>query len=189
MTIFGRKKSAMPTVRRTDRPDTLDVGDAADVDWIKRSGDPLIWHAAALACLIFRGDKHGLLEWLIEQPNIDRVTAAAILLHRSNGVRRLKGESVEYVQMDEMLVERLIDRLCALDTEQSFSDHGIGLGEGWETERVKALSDLSDNPRAPVGILRDPIDRQTVQMPYLDLGEGDLFSEQHMRETMPFLFD
>ena len=189
MPFFGRKKPSAPIAPRSERPDTLDLSNAADVDWIKRCDDPLVWHTAALACLIFSGDRHDLLAWLIEQPSLDRVTAAAIFLHGSNGVRHLKGEGVEYVRIDNMLMEQLIDRLCALDKEQSWADHGIGLGEGWETERLTALADLADNPRAPVRLLERPIDRQTAQMPYSDLGEGDLFSEEHMRETMPYLFD
>ena len=189
MGLFGRKKAKQANDMWAGWPESLDVGDINDVNWIKQSNDPLVWHAAAMACLIFRGDKHDLIPWLVQQPSLDRVTAAAMFLHRSNGIRRLTNDQVELVQMKQGQVEEMIDLLCKLDTTQIVPDNGIGLASGWELERQEAVTLLANNPRIPRAILDRPIDRQTAAMPYTDIGEGELVSDAFMRKNMPFMFE
>lgn len=189
MVFFKRKKPVQGDPRWLGWPDTLDVNDSADVEWIKRSNDPLVWHAAALACLIFSGDKHDLIAWLVQQAGLDRVTAAAMFLHNGNGVSFLTGDHLDFVQMKEPQVAEMIDRLCDLSSSQALEDNGIGMGSGWEDARQETVKKLAGHPRAPMGILGRPIDRQTTTMPYTDIGEGDLVSLKFMRESMPFLFD
>lgn len=186
--MFGRKGLVQPD-RWSGWPDTLDVNESSDVEWIKQSNDPLVWHDAALTCLIFRGDQHGLVPWLARQARLDRVTAAAMFLHRNNGVSHLNGGPVEFVEMTETQVIEMIDALCDLDGARAFADNGIGMQAGWESARLEAIETLANNPRAPMAILGSPIDRQTAKMPYTDIGEGDLVSDKYGRETMPFLFD
>lgn len=189
MPFFKRKKPVQDDARWRDWPETLDVNDGVDVEWIKRSNDPLVWHTAALACLIFCGDKHGLIAWLVQQPTLDRVTAAAMFLHRGNGVSFLKGDHLDFVQMKEMQVAEMIDRLCDLSGSRTLEENGIGMEPGWEDARQETVNILAGHPRAPMGILRRPIDRKTATMPYTDIGEGDLVSLKFMRESMPFLFE
>lgn len=196
MPIFGRKKPNAGSPRGQHYPEKLDVGDSADVQWIKQSGDPKVWHDAALTCLIFRGDPHDLIAWLVEQPALDRVTAAAIFLHGDNGVRRLSGEDVEFVGKGDdaevyrrkRQVEQAIDRLCDLDGSRTLADNGIGMAEGWEKARLVALAALTGKARAPLRLLQSPIDRQTAAMPYTDMGEGELVTDAYLRREMPFLF-
>ncbi len=189
MRLFGRSKATGNDPRWRGWPESLDVHNSVDVNWIKQSGDPLVWHTAALACLIFVGDPHGLIAWLVQQPNLDRVTAAAIFLHGGNGVRRLENNYLNIVKMEDPQVQDMIDRLCDLDGSRVLADHGIGLDPGWESTRLETVARLRDNPRAPKGILSRPIDRQTAKMPYSDIGEGELVSEKFLRENMPYLFD
>lgn len=189
MSIFRRKKAVKDDERWQGWPDSLNVNDSADVEWIKRSNDPLVWHTAALACLIFHGDRHGLIAWLAQQPTLDRVTAAAMFLHRGNGVFYLKGDYLDFVQMTEIQVVAMIDLLCDLDGTRTLAENGIGMASEWESARLDSVGKLAGHQRAPMRILAHPIDHQTTKMPYTDIGEGDLVSLKFMRENMPFLFD
>lgn len=138
-----------------------------------------------------------MIAWLVEQPTLDRVTAAAIFLHRNNGLRRLSGEEVEFVSSGDdaehgrvkRQVEHAIDRLCDLDGSRVLADHGIGMAAGWEQAREEALARLAGNARTPFRLLRDPVDRQTATMPYTDIGEGELVSEAFMRREMAFIYN
>jgi hypothetical protein len=189
MSFFKRKKPAEDPERWQGWPDGLDVKDGADVEWIKRSNDPLVWHAATLACLLFQGDQHGLLPWLARQPALDRVTAAAMFLHGDNGLSHLEGGHLNCVRMTETPVVEMIDILCDLDGTRTLSDNGIGMAAGWESARLDAVARLADNQRAPMRILAHPIDRQVAKMPYTDIGEGDIVSRKFMRENFPYLLD
>jgi hypothetical protein len=189
MPIFGGKSQRSKTQSWEGYPDKLDVTSSADVEWIKQSNDPLVWHDATLACLIFSGDPHGLVAWLVEQPALDRVTAAAMFLYRDNGVRRLRGEPVEFVRNDDKArFERMIDRLNELDSTRGLISHGIGMASAWEKARIAAIAILAEHGRAPLRILEQPIDRKTAAMPYCDIGEGELVSDAAMRRDLPFLF-
>ena len=187
MALFGRKKAKGGNDRWAGRPETLDVKTSTDVDWIKQSNDPLVWHTAAMACLIFCGDEHGLIAWLVRQPSLDRVTAAALFLQGGNGVRHLKNDYIESVSMKPLQVEEMIDLLCDLDQAHALTDNGIGMDPAWEVARLETLATLAGNPRMPVRFLKRPIDQKTATMPYTDIGEGDLVSEKFIRENMPYL--
>lgn len=189
MVLFGRKKANTGNDPWAGWPETLDVSVSTDVNWIKQSNDPLVWHTAAMACLFYRGDKHELIAWLVRQPSLDRVTAAALFLHGSSGVHHLKKDSISVVRMKRTQVEEMIDLLCDLDEAHALLDNGIGMQPDWEVERLDTLATLANNPRTPVRFLGRPIDQQTAAMPYTDIGEGDLVSKKFMRENMPFLFD
>jgi len=169
--------------------DEIDVNNPDHIAWAKALGNPLVWHDCALACLIFRGDAHEFLLWLVQQPRLDRVTAAAIFLHEGNGPNYLSGESLVAKHLDENQIGRIIEALCDLDLAHALTDNGIGLPEGWEQARLDTLASLPDHPDIPLRFLRDPINQQTANMPYRDIGEGDLMSVGYMRTAMPFLLD
>lgn len=188
--MFGWGKSARAkslsgnAARWEDWPETLNVDDIADVTWIKQSNDPLVWHDAALACLIFRGDEHGLLPWLARQDTRDRVTAAAMFLHGSNGVRYLEEGRVEgnyHSRNAEQNIVEMLDILCDLDRQRRLPRNGIGLLPEWEEARRSTLKQLRGNPRAPMKMLRSASGRQRAQMPYIDMGEGELTSVPYLR--------
>ncbi len=70
--------------------DALDMCDAAHVEWVKSQNDPELWHAAAVAVLVYLGDPQQFLLWLVEQPEMDRATAGYVFLGRG-GARYLEG--------------------------------------------------------------------------------------------------
>ncbi|MDC8754585.1 hypothetical protein OIK40_08025 [Erythrobacter sp. sf7] len=180
-------------------PEMLDPDSADDIAWIKQSGDPLIWHSAALGILLFRDDSQDFLTWLVEQETMDRVTALAIFLAQSNGKNRLTGGVIPPEQMPEpyrskhMRINHVIDRLCELDAERTWPEHGIGLGigleHGLEEEREKLTAELGSEPRFPHNLFARPIPRHTAQMPYLDIGEAELYSREAVARDMPYLLD
>lgn len=51
--------------------DELNMRDPEHVDWVKSRRDPELWHAAAIAVLIYLGDPRGFLVWLLDQPETD----------------------------------------------------------------------------------------------------------------------
>ncbi|PLK24719.1 hypothetical protein C0V72_04270 [Porphyrobacter sp. TH134] len=191
--MFWKKKPAAPST--SSLPESLDPDSADDIAWIKQSGDPLIWHSAALGILLFRDDSQNFLAWLVEQERMDRTTALAIFLAQSNGKNRLTGGVIPPEQMPEPYrskqarINHAIDRLCELDTARTWPEHGVGLEAGWEDERAKLLTELGSDPRFPRNMFARPIPRQTARMPYLDLGEAELYSEDYIRQTMPYLLD
>ncbi|WP_209348071.1 hypothetical protein [Pontixanthobacter sp. CEM42] len=187
MAFFRRKKTKSANPSWGSYPDSLDVDDLDDVTWIKSCQDPLVWHDAAMACLIFRGDKHGLIGWLAEQPQLDRVTAATMFLHRDNGPRILRGDVVEYIQMKPDQIIAMIKTLCERDSALSYSENGIGLGSGWEDAKQSIIAELSHHSSFPMHMLAKPIHHNTVNRPYYDIGEGELVSDNYIREHMPYM--
>lgn len=189
--MFWKKKPA--PMAAPSLPESLDPDSADDIAWIKESGDPLIWHSAALGIVLFRDDSQDFLAWLVEQERMDRVTGLAIFLAQSNGKNRLTGGVIPAEQMLEPYrsrqsrINHAIDRLCELDTQRTWSEHGVGLEEGWEAERAQLLAALGSDPRFPRNLFARPIPRQTARMPYIDIGEAELYSEDYVRQTMPYL--
>ncbi len=175
--------------------ESLDLAKADDIAWVKQSGDPLIWHVAALSMVVFGYEGKGFLTWLVEQERMDRVTALAIFLAQSNGKNRLTGGILPPEEMPEPYrsrhrsINRAIDRLCELDKQRSWPEHGIGLEPGWEEERQTLLAQFHGDPRFPRNMFARPIPQQTARMPYHDLGEAELFSDDYIREHMPYLLD
>ena len=189
MVFFGFNKKVADQ-RWAAYPNTLCVGNMDDVLWIKRSQDPLVWHDAVLACLIFRGDPHGLVSWVAEQDRLDHATAVIIFLHGSNGYHRVMDEPIRYENMRPDQVIRAIDIICERDRNAAWARNNIAQpGDGWEPERLKTLEALNSHPKAPVNLLSIPLLNKGIKMPYVDIGEGELISQAYARETMPFLYD
>ena len=67
-----------------DAPEEIDMSEAGHVAWVKAQRDPALWHQAAMAALAYRGDDHGFLHWLLEQPEMDRATAGWIFCGRKD---------------------------------------------------------------------------------------------------------
>ena len=112
-------------------PNELSVLRREDVDWIKSCGNPLVWHDAALSCILFLGDEHGLVPWLCEQSGLDRTTAVCLFLHRDVGIQKLLGLPVEHHELGALQAERIVEQLCALDRTNPLPDNGIAApGDG-----------------------------------------------------------
>ncbi|MET4131356.1 hypothetical protein ABIE62_000468 [Porphyrobacter sp. MBR-155] len=191
--MFGRKSTSEPG--SSPLRDSLDFTNADDMAWVKQRGDPLIWHVVALSMVIFGVENEDFMAWLVEQERMDRVTALAIFMAQSNGKNRLTGGVLPPEDMPEPYrsrqrgINRIIDRLCELDKQRTWPEHGIGLEPGWEEERPKLLAELGHDPRFPRNMFARPIPPQTAKMPYHDIGEAELVSEGYMRKHMPYLLD
>ena len=48
--------------------DELNMRDPEHVAWVKSRRDPELWHAAAIAVLVYLGDPRGFIVWLLDQP-------------------------------------------------------------------------------------------------------------------------
>lgn len=187
--VFGRRTQTAGTEPPVATRESLDVCSEADVEWIKQTGNPLVWHDAALACLIFSGDPHRLLPWLAEQTQLDRVTAAAMFLHNGNGAAHLSGAALQCHVVDPETTSAMLERLCSSHPTPHFQENGIGLSQGWEDARLDTVANLPEAHRAAHAILRGPINVQTARMPYQDIGEGELMSRAYLEKAMPFLLD
>jgi hypothetical protein len=191
--MFGLKWGREPA--RAEMPESLDLANPEDLDWVKESGDPLVWHCVALSMVVFGVEDADFMAWLVEQERMDRVTALAIFMAQSNGIHRLEGGVLPPEQLPEpyrrrqLCINHVIDRLCALDTHRSWPEHGIGLEPGWEDDRAALLARFADDPRFPRRMFATPVPKQTARMPYHDIGEAELVSEAYLRKYMPYMLD
>lgn len=171
------RSASNPAQSSDDYPEFLNIQDPGDVAWIKACGNPLVWHEAALAALIMLGDKHGLVPWLVRQPRLDRVTAAAMFMHADNGRNFLRGEPLQHHLYDPVDIEDVFSVLCDPASERVFPDHGCSLFDEWEDERQKLVAELSDDPRFPMAVMASPVNVGTAEMPYYEDGDGVLMSK------------
>jgi hypothetical protein len=68
----------------------IDMSEADHIAWVRAQRGPALWHQAAMAALAYRGDYYGFLHCLLEQPEMDRATAAGFSCGRK-GSRCLRG--------------------------------------------------------------------------------------------------
>jgi hypothetical protein len=139
--MFGRRKEI----------DEIDMSEEAHADWVKSQRDPALWHEAAQAVLAYRGDHHGFLPWLLQQPDMDRATAGWIFLW-AEGSRYLRGETdfpLNHVSSEEMV--RIFRSLCERSERVGFHNDALGLDKDFEPER-KACIDVVASGRVAAGI-------------------------------------
>lgn len=189
---FGKRREDPP---RPSHLDTIDLKSTDDIAWVKQSGDPLIWHSVAQSTILYADDKHDFLRWVVEQENLDRVTAAMMFMTSSNGKNHLLGRVLAPEEIGGWMGEKqakinhMIERLCELDKSHIFEEHGIGLPGGFGGEMHETLAELSDHPLCPKRLLSQPIPDDGVKLPYVDIGEGDLCSRAYLKREMPYMFD
>jgi hypothetical protein len=95
--------------------------------WVKAQRDPALWHQAAMAALAYRGDPHGFLPWLLEQPEMDRATAGWIFLW-AEGSRYLRGVTdfpLNHITSEAMMA--LFRSLCGRSESVGFPRDDLGL--------------------------------------------------------------
>jgi hypothetical protein len=197
---FGRKRvigapSNPPSTYLDDLPDTIDVTSAEDVAWLKGQSNPSIWHEAAAACVVYVGDRHGFLPWLIEQPNMDRTTAGLIFVG-VGGPRYLK-DRYYHSAVNHEDMEQILQSLCLRSESIGFVQDSIGFEDfiwsHYETERQACLEIISKNMIvdgliAPHKILNSPFLHRTKKAEYCDIGEGELVTDKYLIETLPQIY-
>jgi hypothetical protein len=140
----------------------LDMAEAEHAAWVKAQRDPALWHQAAMAALAYRGDHHGFLPWLLEQPEMDRATAGWIFLW-PEGSLYLRGETdfpLNHMTSPGMVA--LFRALCERSESMGFSRDDLGLDPDFEPER-KACLDVVARNEVAAGII---VPRQIISRPF-----------------------
>lgn len=133
-------------------PDEINMTVLADVEFLKSTNAPAIWHEGAIATLAYVGDEHGFLPWLVQQPNMDRATAGWLFLWSSQGLRYLRGERLSfYASIPDGAVVDLLAALCERSERTGFSEDHVGLTPDFEQER-RACQDAVAKGEIPSGI-------------------------------------
>jgi hypothetical protein len=140
----------------------FDITDASDVSRIKKHRDPALWHQAAMAALAYKGDPHGFLPWLVQQPKMDRATAGWIFLW-AEGSRYLRGATEFSFNSGVRDAAGLLGSICERSHGMGFSNDALGLDRDFEAERLKCLAviqngELAPGIVAPIALLARPFD-------------------------------
>ena len=124
--------------RRSAPSEEIDVTEEGHVAWIRAQRDPSLWHQATMAALAYCGDPHGLVPWVLAQPELDRATAGWLFLW-AEGSRYLRGERdflLDNASSEEMLA--IFRAVCERSAGVGFSNDSLGLDPEFEPERLKA---------------------------------------------------
>ena len=154
------------------RPDEIDVADDAHVDWVRAQCDPALWHLAAMAALAYRGDPHGFLLWLVQQPQMDRATAGWIFFW-AEGARYLRGETQFHLsKYASAKMFALFEALCLRSERVGFAESSLGLDEDFEPERracleVVAAGRVTEGVIVPHVLLNMPFPRPRADKRYV----------------------
>lgn len=115
--------------------------------------DPLLWHLATMAAIAYRGDRHGFVHWVLEQPETDRATAGWIFLWL-DGHAYLRGVTAfthAHLSSDHIL--GLLQATCARSEQIGFVNDRLGLDQEFETDRLKCLEVIEDEELADGSIV------------------------------------
>jgi len=162
--------------RRTAPTAEIDVAEEDHVAWIRNQRDPSLWHHAAMAALAYRSDPHGLVPWIIAQPELDRATAGWLFLW-PEGSRYLRGERsflLDHVSSEGMLA--IFRAVCERSAGVGFANDSIGLDPDFEAERLRALDvvargQVAAGLIAPRALLDRPFPRERPDKRF-DLDDG-----------------
>lgn len=150
----------------------IDMADADDVARVQACRDPALWHTATMAALAYRGDRHGFLHWVLQQPEMDRATAGWIFLW-AEGSRYLRGETdFPLNNLASSRVVELFRAVCDRSQGMSFTNDNLGLDPDFEAERLKCLAVMENGELAP-GIIA-PI--ALLAKPYNPAGHDNRFT-------------
>jgi hypothetical protein len=130
----------------------INMCDPVHVEWVKTQRDPALWHAAAIAVLVYLGDPHGFLLWLIDQPEMDRATAGYVFLGRE-GAGYLQGQTEFHGEgLSGRGLLRVLEALCRRAATVGFANDVLGLDPGFEARRQECL-DLVERGAIAEGIV------------------------------------
>lgn len=161
--LLYEKAVALARILHAPASKKIDVASKRGAAKVQSSRDPALWHQATMAALAYRGDKHGLVHWVLEQPETDRATAGWIFLW-AEGSRFLRGETdflLDHVP-SKHLVE-LFRAVCERSERMGFANDALGLDPGFEEERLNCLAvieegELAPGIAAPMTLLARPFD-------------------------------
>ena len=143
------KALARLRVLKTPASKKIDIASKSGVAKAQASREPALWHQAAMAALAYRGDKHGFLPWVLQQPEMDRATAGWIFLW-AEGSRYLSGDTdflLDHIASNKMV--ELFHAVCARSEGLGFDNDALGLDPGFEEERQNCLAVIAEGEIAP----------------------------------------
>ncbi len=173
-------------------PDEIHADRADDIDWVKNSNNPAIWHEVAFAVSAFCGDEHHFLSWLVRQPDMDRGTAGWLLLNLPGTTYLRGGASYLNTKLPQNEMKQVMLALCERSNTSEFARDEIGLPPIFE-ERRKACLDLIANGElaadrvAPGSILRKPFRKPGRRSPY-EVQDGQILSVAWLKSTLPDVY-
>lgn len=161
-TAKGAPATTSPIADKPEPSGGFDITDTDDVSRLKAQRDPALWHQAAMAALAYKGDPHGILPWLVQQPEMDRATAGWIFLW-AEGSHYLRGATDFNFNSGVRDVAALLRSICERSKGMGFSNDALGLDRDFEAERLKCLAVIENGEMAPgivapIALLARPFD-------------------------------
>ena len=162
--------------RRTAPSVEIDVTEEEHVAWIRSQRDASLWHQATMAAVAYRSDPHGLVPWVLAQPELDRATAGWLFLW-PEGSRYLRGERnflLDHISSEGILA--IFRTVCERSEGVGFTNDFIGLDPDFEPERLRALDvvargEVASGLIVPRTLLDRPFPRERPDKRF-DLDDG-----------------
>jgi hypothetical protein len=148
-----------------------------DFDW-KANRDPDLWHLIVRQVNFDLGATQRFVEWVVEQPDCDRATAAFLFLEM-NGPECVANPSERVVSSTDFS-GRLIDRICTRSqngdgfpiSELTLSEHGLRDDQRGVLQQMLSMTATAIRCPVPVNLLSMPFGGRRAKSPYVVQPEG-----------------
>lgn len=149
-----------------------------DFDWLKANRDPDLWHLIVRQVNFDLGATQRFVEWVVEQPDCDRATAAFLFLEM-NGPECVANPSERVVSSTDF-PGRLICRICARSqngdgfpiSELTLSEHGLRDDQRGVLQQMLSMTATAIRCPVPVNLLSMPFGGRRAKSPYVVQPEG-----------------
>lgn len=151
-----------------------------DFDWLEANRDPDLWHLIVQQVNFDLGATKRFVEWVVEQPDCDRATAAFLFLEM-NGPECVAIPPDRAVSSTD-LSYRLISRICARSqngdgfpiSELTLSEHGLQDDQRGVLQQMLDISMTATAIRCPVpvNLLSTPFGGRRARSPYVVQPDG-----------------
>jgi hypothetical protein len=146
-----------------------------DFDWLEANRDPDLWHLIARQVNFDLSPTKRFVEWVVEQPDCDRATAAFLFLEMS-GPECVANPSERVVSGTDFPY-RLISRICVRSqngdgfpiSELTLSEHGVRDDQRGVLQQMLNISMTATAIRCPVpvNLLLMPFSGRRAKSPYV----------------------
>ena len=149
-----------------------------DFDWLEANRDPDLWHLIARQVNFDLSATKRFVEWVVEQPDCDRATAAFLFLEM-NGPECVANPSERVVSSTDFS-GRLIGRICARSqngdgfpiSELTLSEHGLRDDQRGVLQQMLSMTATAIRCPVPVNLLSMPFGGRRAKSPYVVQPEG-----------------
>lgn len=153
-----------PSLFGEDTPySEIHVTEKSHVEWLKSRSDPVLWHLATVAALAYLGDPEEFVPWLIQQPEMDRATAAWIYLWTGGPEHLTSPEAFDgLVDTGGTPLKPVLDAICQRSEGLGFANNKIGTDQEFEIKRQKCealikAGRVSQSANIPYALLSVPL--------------------------------